>query len=355
MWRPAALVLLLHTLLVVWALPARHAAAADPFATNDASFYLASGLAAAEGGRLTGFSPSHLAGYPYGSWMSLGRKGYEAAMLWGPGSTPTRRFYDFMLVTALLTPLLLGLATLALGLSRRAAWGIAAAAAVAYSLADPLSSFWVYGGSAFPFACALAVLAAALCWRPSAARAVTAGLVAALALWVHEIAVVPLLMGLLAVVAARSEAGAGKRLVTAVAALLLAAVLVVPGHWHYLSQLGLRLPMRPHFMHGGLKFMVMDLLDDRAYGRPYDRRVVMHAMLVLATWQALAEPRGPRGGLAALWRAALLPPAGPDRHADRSPPAHAVDRAVGRRVCRGGLDSSVQRSGPDRLRGRRIG
>lgn len=305
MVRWAALVLLLHTMLVLWSIPARHAAADDPFATNDTSFYYASGLAAAEGGSLTGFSPAHLAGYRYGSWMSLGRRGFEAAMLWGPGATPGVRFYRFILVTAWLTPLLLGLAAFAAGLSRRAALLAAAAGAVACAVADPLSTFLVYGGTAFPCASALAVLAAALCCRPTWPRAIAAGLVAGAALWLHEIAVVPLLAGLFAVAAQPGQPGAGRRWATVAGALALTALLVVPGHWHYLGQLGQRLPMRPHFMHGGLKFMVFDLLDDRAYARPYDRRIAMHVMLLLATWEAFAPPRGQRSLMLAMWAAAM--------------------------------------------------
>jgi len=304
--RWAAVILGLHALLVVWMFPARHATPDDPFATNDTSFYYASGLAAAEGGRLTGFSPDHLAGYPYGSWMSLGRKGFEAAMLWGPGANPAVRYYRFLLLTALLTPIVIGLAALALGLSRRASVIVAAAAAIAYTLADPLSSFPAYGGTAFPFACALTVLAAALCWQPTAKRALTAGLVAGVALWVHEIAAVPLVAGLLAVAITPRDDPAGRRWASVVGALLLAALLVVPGHWSLLSQLDLRLPMRPHFNQGGLRWMVMDLLDDRAYSRPYDRRLMLHALLILATWQFFAERAGRRQGLAALWVAAML-------------------------------------------------
>ena len=303
----AATLLALHVALVLWTFPARHGNLVDPFATADTSFYIASGLDVVAAGAMTGYSVSHLAGYPLGSWMSLGKKAYESVMRWGPSRTSVFRYWLFVVAMAVLTPVVIGLAVAALGCSANAAWACAGATAVAFHLADPLCSSWGVGASHWQFGSALAVLATALCWRPSAWRAVLAGLVMALAIWIHTISFMPLGFGLLAIVCGSGGgAEARPRWLAIAGALLLAGLLLLPSHWHYLHQLDLRIPMRPKFLASGPRFMVFDFLDDRAYARPYDRRAILHALLVLGTWQALADTRPERRGLRMFWLAAVF-------------------------------------------------
>jgi hypothetical protein len=301
------IVFALHVSAVLYFFPLRHASPDDPFAYQDMSFHIGQGMDAFAGGRLVGYSPSYMAGYPYGVWRSLGQKAYEAAMLYLPFGVPTQRYYFTIVTMAILTPVLLALAAVASGLGGWTAVEVLAAAAVIYQLCDPVAFFWTFGNVAFPFASALAVLAAATFVRPTLGRSLLAGVIAACAIWAHAIAAVALILGLIASALIARRAGASWRqllggfLVLAVAG----GALVLPGHWHYLRALDIRVPMRGDRLLGGVQYLFHDLLNDRAY-HSNDRRALFHLLLVLSTWQAVSEWRHRRWTVTGLWLAGVL-------------------------------------------------
>lgn len=298
----------IHALLVLYHFPTRHLDSDDPLASGDLSFYLASGYEAARGGAMSGTTASHMGGYHYGHWMSLGRKAYEAAVLYLPFGTPSQRFYVTIVFMALTTPLLLGLAARASGLSGRDAIGVAAFAAVVYQLASPVAYFWTFGNLAFPFASALSTIPVALLAHPTWRRSLLAGLVAGLAVWAHTIVAVPLALGVLAamIVALRNRV----RLATIALGFGVAAIfviaLVLPGHWQYLTSVEPRLPMRARPLPSGIKQLVFDFFNDRAYQGPFDRRLFLHLLIVLGVWQMYAEWRQRSGLSSALALGGLL-------------------------------------------------
>ena len=87
---------------------------------------------------------------------------------------------------------------------------------------------------------------------------------------------------------------------------LVAAAIVVPGHWHLLAHLGERAPMAVEPLPSGVKYLVMDLLNDRAYRHPMDRRPLFQVLLVLSAWQGVADWRARAGRSEALWLAGHL-------------------------------------------------
>ena len=283
----AAVGLLAHAAAVVWHFPPRYADATDPLASGDLSYYAGSAFAVAEAGTPHGYDPGSMAGYPYGTWVSFGRRGYELGVWALPIGSLATRFYVVVLGMALLAPLLAAFPLRWAGHAwREVVVGLAFSAAL-FQLCDPLSYFWTFGNVAFPCGSALAVVAVAglATGRPRAV--VVAGAVAGLAVIVHTVAAVPLACGSLAAAVVLFRCGMpARRLLAVTGAFALLAVAV--GAWPYLhlgSYLGERVPMPIHPLESGLKYALMDAFNDRAYRHPFDRRPLFHVLLVLGIWQ----------------------------------------------------------------------
>jgi hypothetical protein len=312
----AILIIGAHVALVLYYFPSRHASSVDPLASGDLSFYLGSALEVsngrAEGGGLYGYSPYSMAGYPYGTWISLGRRGYEITASFLPFGDSFSRFYVWVIFSAALPPLILGAAIYRLSDRRwQALWGTAFAVLI-YHLCDPVVYFWTFGNVGFPLASALTVLVAANLLprepNPAFSRAVFTGLLAGVTLWIHVLAVVPLFFTIVAAVTlARRHGWSWKGIVVhlVVFAAVVTAV-TLPGHVHYFRHLDQRVPMAIKPLESGVRYLFMDLLDDRAYRHPMDRRTLFHVLLVLGTWQGILDWRERRFGIPLMWSAGML-------------------------------------------------
>ena len=290
----ALMLLAIHVAVVILQFPPRHASSGDPLATGDLSFYLASAFEAEAGGRLSGYSPSYMAGYEAGGWTSLGRKGYELAALWLPGAVATR-FYATVVLFAAIPPFLLAAAGRVC--SRRLTAAAAASGVVVYQLCDPVSFFWTFGNVAWPCAGAMMALGVAVLSRGSWRAALLAGILGGAAAWLHTVAVVVVAVGYTAATLAVARSHGWRRAILGLGlAAVVAALLTIPGHLDYLGRLGDRVPMRIHPLPSGIKYLMADALTDRGYGHPFDRRPLFHVVVVLAAAAAVTDWRARRRG-----------------------------------------------------------
>jgi len=199
----AVLLVLAHVLLVFRHYPLSILRSGEPLCTGDLGIHFAGCSEGRQllsnGGRLWGYSPSFMAGYPFGAWDSFSRRGYEYASLLFPGCSAATAFYWYVILTALLPPFLLALAAGILGLGRREILLCLCLAVVIYQVGDPISYLWTFGNVAFPFVTCLAVLYFALAvagiQRRKASLLAAAGLLLGLIFWLHQLATIPTLAG----------------------------------------------------------------------------------------------------------------------------------------------------------------
>jgi hypothetical protein len=133
-------------------------------------------------------------------------------------------------------------------------------------------------------------------------------LVAGLAVWAHTLAAVPLACGGIAAVVVGVRAGVPWARLLAAAGVVVgvAVALAAPAYWHLFVHLDGRASMGVRPLPSGVKYLVMDFLNDRAYQQPLDRRPLFHLLFVLATWQARADWRARAGRCEGLWLAGTL-------------------------------------------------
>lgn len=296
-----------HFVDVLWHFPARHANPADPLASGDLSITLGMSWDVAGAGRLVGYSPSYMAGYPLGSWNSVGRRGYELATAYLPFGSPPANYRWAVVGMTVLSPILLALSGWAAGCRFATVLACLGGASLVVQLCDPVSYFWTFGNTGFVFGSAGAVLATGLALprngRVSLGRAAAAGLVAGIAVVMHTIAAVPVACGgLVAAIVCRRAAVTPSRIFIAVTvAIAVAAAVAGPMYYHLLSSIGQRSAMAIQPLPSGVKHLIMDLLNDRAYMHPTDRRTLFHVLIVLAAWAGWRDWRtqtGPAIGFA---------------------------------------------------------
>ena len=283
--------LVLHVGLVVKHFPPSAASPANPICSGDLHWHFASSQEGREVLTLTnpfwGYSPNYMAGYPYGLWNSAGRKGYDLAPVLLPMLPVTVAFYLYALVTALLPPFLLAAAAWILGLKRRSVAYCFAMGVIVYQLDNLVSYFWTFGNVAFPSVNALAVLSTALLvagferkrWRLTLGGAVTLALVG----YLHPLVFFPVAAAAAAacLLYRREMAGSWRGLLHPLLLFLMAGALLAPWAALLLRFSDARLVQESRALPSGLKYLVMDLLSDRAYRHPFDRRFLFHVQLVL--------------------------------------------------------------------------
>lgn len=303
-----------HVVLIFCHHPLSLGARGAPLASGDLSMTLGKAWDTQRGsetGGMTGYSPSYMAGYGYGLWDSVGRRAYEIGAVALPFENATKRYYWTIVGMCIFTPFFLGLAALGCRYQFSQAIMITGLSCIIYHLCDPVSYFWQFGNSAYPFASSITVAALAFSLpsqnSPYLTRSIFAGILVSLAIWAHTVAVIPLAIGGIAIVVIARRIGVvwSRLFAAAGTTALVAAILVLPGHWHLLSVLNERMPMQIEPLPSGIKYLVSDLTDDRAYRHPFDRRPLFHILLVLSTWQAFYDWRSRVGRTEGLWLAAI--------------------------------------------------
>jgi hypothetical protein len=206
----SALVLALHGALVLRNFPVGPILRGEPLASVELAFHSAGAIEGkdflAELHRIWGYSPRYMAGYPFGSWNSIGTRGYEFSSAVFPFCSQVTAFWLWIVLTAFLPPVLCAwacrIATRDGITSSVCLWGSIAV----YQLGNILGYFWSSGMIAFVMASALAVLFTAAYhrsvedgrWRwPLLGGGAVAGI-----MWINTLAMVAVAFGALFVVAA---------------------------------------------------------------------------------------------------------------------------------------------------------
>lgn len=294
----APALLVVHVLVVLRAFPPGLWAGDVPMASSDYHYLFSTAFEGRElltGGRLWGYSPYYMAGYPFGLWNSFGRRTYELASAWLPCSVP-HALYLQVVATALAPPFLLAFAARVLGRPWRSALAVFCVAVLVWHLDNMTSYFWTFGVIAFPFAVALAVLAVAAFTRAvrdaSTGWTVAAGLLFGAVGWAHQLVVFPVAAAIALVLWQFRRQAFGRALWRPLLAGALAVGLVLPWLLTLAKFTHLRAPDATPFLTSGIKHLVFDVLTDRAYGGPHDRRAVFHVLLLAVLCGAVIARRG---------------------------------------------------------------
>jgi len=299
---------LLHAGLVLRQFPMRSLREGHPLTSAELSCHLAH---ASEGHeflakrhRLWGYSNRYMAGYPFGLWNSFGKRGYEFAPAIFPMLSLEAAYYLWIVLSAFLPPVLMAWAGhVVYGRWRTTTVCFLLAGAV-YHLGNIIKYPWTSGMIAYVFGGALAALYGAYLYRAwscgSFRLAFVAGITLGVTLWVHPFAALPAALATLAVpgfdrARARSSIRAWLCLGTALA---MAGGLLLPWLlplWAFRDQ---RIYMSHVRLESGIKYLIMDVFSDRRYRFPFDRRPLLHVVLVLAAvGSMIAARRGARGVL----------------------------------------------------------
>jgi hypothetical protein len=281
-----------------------------PLISGDLSFHFASAMEGVEFLRerhvLWGYSPSYMAGYPFGIWNSMPQRGYEIAASFLPFTSPEVAYDVFIVVAALATPLVLLLACSASGIERPNQWLVLLLALWLFHFDNQITYFWTFGNIVFPLVAALAVVFTALVSTPRIRllRVLGAGLLLGAIFWLHPLGLIPAALGGVAAIGFSP----GRRLALALRLVLvgvIAAAVASPWLIPLLKFRDLRSPMAVFPLQADLRNAVMDLFSDRAYRLPFDRRATLHVLLVLAVLGASASYRARRFGPVAFFAAGL--------------------------------------------------
>ncbi|MBN2301813.1 MAG: hypothetical protein JXN60_04785, partial [Lentisphaerae bacterium] len=283
-----------HALLVFKHFPISSVTRGEPLCSQDLSYHFASAVEGkdfiAERHRIWGYSPRYMAGYPWGLWNSFSKRGYETAPALMPFLSVEAAYYVWIVLMALATPVLPAVAAWIAGCRSSVVQFCLVLGVVVYQMDSTVSYFWTFGNLTFPFVSA-AILIYMAClirgvagsWKYTVCAAIALGVI----FWLHPLAVVPLALGSLAAIyVLRYELSRKTALLRLCAVFVLAALIVLP----WLVPLWAFRDMRataPRGLSSDIRFFVMDLLSDRGYRRPFDRRFLFHIVFVLTVLGAV--------------------------------------------------------------------
>ena len=308
----AVLAYSVHCAAVVWQFPLVYRSLDRPLASGDLGITLSKAWDFSRTPGHFGYSPSYMAGYPIGYWNSVGHRGYELGTRYLPLGNPVANYHGTIVLMCLLSPVIIALASRAAGVSWRMTLGVLIGSCFFIQLCDPISYFWTFGNAGFVFGSSLAVLATCLafprCGQISLLRVVGCGVVGGIAIVIHTVAVIPLATGALAaLILARLEGVSIIRIVVSVAVVcLVSAAVSLPFYYPLFSMLDQRAPMPIKPLQSGIKYLIMDLLNDRAFRQPMDRRGFFHLLLVFGGYGALSGWRTKQFAALGLFLAGLF-------------------------------------------------
>jgi hypothetical protein len=292
--------IVLHVVLVVYHFnPRLQFGQGRPLTGGDLSFHFASAMEASDYLRerhvLWGYSPSYMAGYPFGLWNSTSHRGYELAANIVPFVRPELAYYAFVVGSAIATPFVLLLVCPAVGMSGSSQWVVLLLALGLFQFDAQVSYFWTFGNVAFPLAAALATVFTALISTPGTGplKTLWAGLLLGAIAWLNPLGMIPAAVGSL--VAIGFSPCRKLRLVVCLGlASVVAVAIASPWLIPLLRFREVASPMTIFPLQADLKSAIMDLFSDRGYQLPYDRRATLHALLTLAIFGAYSSYRARR-------------------------------------------------------------
>jgi len=292
-WKAAAFfaLALLNLLLVMHRFPASSLRERNPLVSLELGWHFAD---AAEGhaflrgrGAIWGYSPHFMAGYPFGAWNSVGRRGYESASCLFFFADFETAYYIWLVLASCLPPVLIALAFALLGRIGGETVACFTIATIVHQFGNIVAYVWRSGMIAFPFACAWAVLYVALLVRTLERRswicAVAGGLALAAQVWLHPLVLPAAGIGTVAALLVyRRETLRPAMLLRLAVLAAIALALVLPWAGVLCALRDTRIHMFHERMLSGVKHFVMDFFSDRRYRFHFDRRVLLHAVMVLA-------------------------------------------------------------------------
>ncbi len=297
-WFVLAAFLLLHIALILIYFPVHSVTSGAPLSSGDLHFHFAS---AAEGysifskhPQIWAYSPHYMAGYPFGLWGSMSRRGYEIIPALIPGVSFEVAFYILIVVLAFLTPLIVALAFKILGYNWRETALCAILSILVYQLDH--SFFWNMGGLMFPFAASLAIFYTALLHQgiqlKNLAYLILAGIILGAILWLHPLVLFILIIGTLLVLWTNRQIIFKGPLWMPLITFVIGFLIILPWAILLFQFIDLKRTVLTSALTVGVKDLIMDIFSDRRYLLPFDRRTLEHAVWILAFLGAFsADPK----------------------------------------------------------------
>ena len=312
----AGIVLLLHVLLILRHFPIESVRQDSPLLSGDLVWHFSDvveGNAFLVGeGRMWGYSPTYMAGYPFGLWNSVARRGYESATFILRGLSVPQAYWAWIVFMALMPPLIIAFAGwIATRRDAVFAMGLLAFSVVVYQFGSMISYFWTFGNVGFIFATSLSVLYGALlfetCEKGRWIYAVSAGLVLGATGWMHQLAFFPAaVVTAVVLIVQRRVILNGWRWVFPLTALALGGLMLLPWFLDLVEFISIRRPFgEKGALESGWKYMIMDFFSDRAYQHHFDRRLLFHIVVVFGGFGAYQAWRAATRGIAVFFLAGV--------------------------------------------------
>lgn len=281
------LLLAVHGLLIFHQFPLKTGIEGDIPLRGDVSRYFATAWGTAKLDALYGYDTDFMAGYPVGLWNSMGRKGFEMLHVLFPAVPLSLLFYWAMAGLVFFSPLALFFAVRFIQSEERYGNMFLFLILIFWHFSTQLSYFWHVGNVFWPsMSCFLVVLFLliyhALYKKASLIAAGLIGLVAAIIFYGHTVLLIPFIIPLAYILVSAFPNLRFKHMTAIAVAATVFFVLTLWWLFPLLSHREHMLSQPALWFQGGIKYAIMDLFSDRAFGHAYDRNALFQAVLILA-------------------------------------------------------------------------
>lgn len=295
--------LVAHVALCLRQFPIRGAVGSNPPVSGDLSTHLAhayEGNSFIRGqGSMWGYSPSYMAGYPFGLWNSVGRRGYEMTAAAVPRQRVGCAFHFYVLFSAITPPVIMVIIAYVVARSWRFCVFALGLTLILYHVDNIISSIWQVGMLSFTLSTSLILLAVcllpSLLEKPNPGKVVLCGILFGFAIALHPLASVVAVCSVPVVLFAyRKTLYKPASLLVVLAIGLITIVMQLPFMLQLWEFRELRSPVERQVLQGGIRCFIMDFFTDRRYLNHFDRRPLFHAVVLFAVVGALRREHGSR-------------------------------------------------------------
>jgi hypothetical protein len=303
-----------HTVLVLRQFPVDSVKQNNPLMSGDLVWHFADVLEGdaflRQESRLWGYSITYMAGYPFGLWNSVARRGYETVSSILPILSVHQAYYASIVFMAAAPPLVVALAGLIVG-DDIFAVGLLILTVVVCQFGSMISYFWTFGNVGFIFAGSVCLLYCALlfaaCKEGRWAYAVGAGVVLGAVGWLHQLVIFPAMIVSLVVLIVQRRALLVKwKCLLPLSAFLIGFLIVLPWLSKLIEFIDVRRTLTAKgALESGWKYMLMDFFSDRAYRHPFDRKALFHVLFVFGGFGAWRAWRSDDKGIATFFLSGL--------------------------------------------------
>lgn len=260
----------------------------------DTTRYFASIWSVVKTSRLIGYEPYYMAGYPFGLWNSIGKKGYEIIAFFSSIESVKELFYLTVVLVSFISPLLLwGVISFITGKKKILFLFLLI---FLWHCEAQISYFWRNGIAFFPMGLCLVTAIFYITVMVfekgyNILPGIFTGIISGIVFYIHTACIVPLLLGeLIIFICYRKELLKNWRffILAFLGFVLIAVWWFVPLVKYY----DICIPEPKLWWRASWKNLLVDFFSDRVYRHHFDRNFIFQSFIILGTfgvWFVLAQ------------------------------------------------------------------